>query len=62
MAFEEDDALDQLVGVVHLFDRLGALLGRQLLVAPVAQQAKCTQYWLTAPSSRNSASLSRSMT
>ena len=38
MAFEEDDALDQLVGVMHLFDRFGALLVGELREAPVVQE------------------------
>ena len=37
VAFEEDDALDQPVGVMHLLDRLGALLLCELLEAPVVQ-------------------------
>src|SRR5690606_31034037 len=36
---EEDDALDQPVGVVHLLDRFHALLLRQLGVAPVLGEA-----------------------
>ena len=38
MAFEEDDALDQLVGVVHLLDGLLALLLGELAVAPILEQ------------------------
>ena len=40
MAFEEDDALDQPVGVMHLLDQLGALLLCELLEAPVVQHAE----------------------
>ena len=40
MAFEENDALDQLVGVVHLFDGLGTFLVGELGVAPVVQDAE----------------------
>jgi 1-deoxyxylulose-5-phosphate synthase len=40
MAFEEDDALDELVGVMHLFDGFGALLGGKLLHTPIGEQAE----------------------
>ena len=36
---EEDDAVDDLVSVLHFLDRLGALLLGELRVAPVVQQA-----------------------
>src|SRR5690554_989385 len=39
MAFEEDDALDQPVGVLHLFDRLLTLLLGKLGVTPIFQKA-----------------------
>ena len=38
MAFEEDDARDELVGVMHFLDRFRALLLGELAVAPVLQQ------------------------
>src|SRR5690606_5880865 len=39
MAFEEDDALDQAVGMLHLFDRLLALLLGKLGITPIFQKA-----------------------
>ncbi|MNV90955.1 hypothetical protein D3C71_1853980 [compost metagenome] len=39
MALKENDALDELVGVMHLLDGFGALLGREALIAPIVQQA-----------------------
>ncbi len=38
MPFEEDDARDDAVGVMHLLDRFGPLLLGELGVAPVFQQ------------------------
>jgi hypothetical protein len=37
-AVEEDDALDQLVGVLHLLDRFLAPLLGEILVAPIIEQ------------------------
>ncbi len=39
MTFEEDDAVDDLVGVLHFLDRLGPLLLCELCVAPIVEQA-----------------------
>ncbi len=38
MALEENDALDQLVGVVHFLDRFLALLPRELGVTPILKK------------------------
>ena len=38
MAFQKDDPLDELVGVVHFLDRLGAFLLGQLRIAPVVEK------------------------
>ncbi len=38
MTLEEDDPVDQLVGVVHLLDGFGPLLVGQALEAPVVEQ------------------------
>ena len=39
MPFQEDDAGDDLVGVVHFLDRFRAFLLGELLVAPVLKKA-----------------------
>lgn len=39
MAFEEDDAFDEFVGVVHFLDGLGTLLLCEKRVAPVFEKA-----------------------
>ena len=38
-AFEEDDAVDELVGVLHLLDRFLALLLGEPREAPIVEQA-----------------------
>lgn len=39
-AFEEQDALDELVGMLHLVDRLVVLVGAEALQAPVVPHAR----------------------
>ncbi len=39
MAFEKDDAGDELVGVVHFLDRFGALLLGEQRVSPIFEKA-----------------------
>ncbi|MNL41883.1 hypothetical protein D3C87_1643120 [compost metagenome] len=40
MTFKEDDARDELVGVVHFFDRLGAFLLGKERVAPIFEKTE----------------------
>ncbi len=39
MAFEEDDTRDDLVRMLHLFDRFGPFLLGELQIAPILQKA-----------------------
>ena len=51
MAFEENNTLDQTIGVMHFFNRFSTLLGSELLIAPVVEETEmdpilvdCTQF------------------
>ena len=61
-AFEEEDAPDQRVGVLHLVDRLLAVVLRERRRSPSCRASwQSTKYWLTDVSSAVRTSLSSSM-
>jgi hypothetical protein len=61
-AFEEEDAIGQAIGMLHLVDRFLVLVLGEFLQAPVLQHLACRKYWLIAVSSLKSARLRCSMT
>jgi hypothetical protein len=61
-AFEEEDAFDQPVGVMHLLDRFIVLLLASSETPQSFRMRECRKYWLMAVSSFLSAWLRNSMT